>query len=213
MGGSDDREYWRRQDDLRDERRREYNREDDRRVDFERKDRADEIRVRDENHRRAMEEMRRGNTAWALNLTVGPDAAINYLEAMQRSTSDGSSPDEESTVDEPTADASWPPHTFVTTRDQLLENIETAPFATRFEASRIDDDGDAVVNAVAAFSFPGLPEGTGLLLGIAANPDRGTFWVKQELLASIASVAGTLGRAAELARKLEQLSSGAADGT
>ncbi len=146
---SDDRDYWRRQDELREERQREYRREefrreDERRLDWEREDREYEARQREENQRRAMEEMRRGNTAWALNYMVGPDAAIGYLEAMQQPYRD--EPEADAASDDE-AEPSWPPYSFVTTTAELLVNVSSAPSDVSLHAVRIDNDGDALVEA------------------------------------------------------------------
>jgi hypothetical protein len=219
---SDDRDYYRRQDQLRDERLREYRRqdeqrddlrreqwlEDERRADWEREDREYDARQRDENHRRSIEEMRRGNTAWALNYMVGPDAAINYLNTMSRASHDDT--DDTSGVEErdsPATEPSWPLHTFVTTTDELLANVATTPFGVTLRAARIDADGDGVVEAVRA-TFPGM-EALWKAAGLTEpDDDSGRFWVKSELLVSIGRVAAVLRRGADLAAALEQLGSG-----
>ena len=201
---SDDRDYWRRQDDLREERQREYRREDfrredERRLDWEREDREHETRQREENHRRAMEEMRRGNTAWALNYMVGPDAAIDYLQAMQRPSADGAVADD--SAEEP----QWPPHSFVTTVDELLANVMSAPSGLVLHAERLDNDGDAVVVATSEPSLllAGFPVLARRLSQQAS--EAGRFWVRAQVLADISTVAVDLRRAAELAAEIEQL--------
>jgi hypothetical protein len=202
---SDDRDYWRRQDDLREERQREYlredyRREDERRLDWEREDREYEARQREENHRRAVEEMRRGNTAWALNYMVGPDAAIGYLEAMQRPTSD------EPVAADDTGEARWPPYSFVTTVDELLANVMSAPRGLVLRAERIDADGDAVVVATSEPSellaaFPVLAR----QLAQQPSADAGRFWVRAQLLADFAPIAAGLRRTADVAADIERL--------
>jgi hypothetical protein len=196
---SDDRDYWRRQDDLREERQREYRREDERRVDREREDRENEARQRDENHRRAIEEMRRGNTAWALNYMVGPDAAIDYLQAMQRPSADDAVPDDSA------SEPQWPPYSFVTTVEELLANVASAPGGVGLHAERLDNDGDAVVVATREPSpylaaFPVLAR----KLSQQAS-EEGRFWVRAQLLDGFAAVAGELRRAADLAAEIELL--------
>lgn len=196
---SDDREYWRRQDELREERQREFRREDERRLDWEREDREYEARQRDENHRRAMEEMRRGNTAWALNSMIGPDAAINYLEAMQRPTSG------EPVADGDPIEVGWPPHSFVMTLEELLANVVSAPGGLLLRADRIDNDGDAVIVATREPS-PLLAEFPALARQLSRSASEGgRFWVRAALLADVSTVAADLRRAADVAADLERL--------
>jgi hypothetical protein len=213
---SDDRDYFRRQDELREYRRQDERRddqrrqqwlEDERRADWEREDREHEARQREANHRRAIEEMRRGNTAWALNYMIGPDAAINYLNTMSQARDDDT--DDASDVEErdsPATEPSWPPHTFVTTTDELLANVATTPFGITLRAARIDADGDGVVEAVRTI-YPGMAalwRAAGLT---EPDDDPGRFWVKSDLLVSISGIAATLRRGAELTAELEQLGS------
>jgi hypothetical protein len=202
---SDDRDYWRRQDEMREERRREYirddwRREDDRRREWEREDREYEERQREENQRRAFEEMRRGDTASALNHMVGPDAAIDYLNALAASRTD-----DIGTARSGDARPTWPPHVFVTSIDELIGNVASAPTDVAFSAERIDDDGDALIEAMREPSplfkaFPAAWSG----FGRSAEP-LGHFWICANVLAEIDSVATTLQTCATIAAAVRTL--------
>ena len=202
---SDDREYWRRQDDRREERRREHQRDDfrrdeQRRLDWEREDREVEIRQREEDHRRAMEAMRQGNTAWALSSIVGPDAAINYLRAMQ-----APSDDVVETTDEHDAEPAWPPHVFVTSVEQLVANVASAPAGCALHAVRIDRDGDALVEARWQPSSSVLDFATRSGLLSQSALEVGHFWVRRQVVDEIAIVASALRGAADLAGAIDAL--------
>jgi hypothetical protein len=118
---------------------------------------------------------------------VGPDAAIDYLRAMERGTADDTL-----TVDEGVAQ--WPPHSFVTTIDELLANVMSTPDGHVLRAERIDNDGDAVVTATRR-----------PWQHVSADEPR--FWVRASLLADLAAVADGLRRAADVATEIGRLNS------
>ena len=143
--------------------------------------------------------MRRGNTAWALNSIVGPDAAIDYLEAMQRPTS------AETVADDDESEGQWPPHSFVTSIEELLANVMSAPSGLVLRAERIDNDGDAVVVATSEPS-PLLAAFPVLARQLSKRASEGArFWVRASLLEDLATVTDSLRHAADVATDIELL--------
>ena len=84
MTRDDDRDFWRREDDRREQRDRDFWREQDLRREHQREDREYEIRRREEAHADGWRAVRDGDTAEALRNFVGPEAAISHLRATER---------------------------------------------------------------------------------------------------------------------------------
>ncbi len=160
--------------------------------------RQDGLRRQDEHRHETMKAIWTGDTPWALRHIAGPGAAIDHLQA----TSDtGTTWEPDDTYSEPRF-----PHRFVTTIDELLDNVASMPSAVALRATRIDTDGDAVVEAQGDWvAGPPLVAG---VLGQTAPPPVGSFSVRADLLAEIGISAATLRRAAELATDLERLAGG-----
>ena len=162
--------------------------------------RQDRLRQQDEHRHDTMKAIRDGDTMWALRHIVGSDAAIEHSQAMVGAGPSWESADTYSEPGEPRF-----PHRFVTTMDQLLANVASTPGAASLRAVRIDNDGDAVVEAQTDW-VAGPPAVAGLL-GLDSPPAVDSFHVDAALLAELANAAATLHRA-ELAADIERLASG-----
>ena len=163
--------------------------------------RQDGLRRQDEHRHETMKAIWSGDTAWALRYIAGPDAAIDHLQATSDAGTTWEPDDTSSELGEPQF-----PHRFVTTIDELLGNVASTPSAIALRATRIDTDGDAVVEAQGDW-VAGPPVVAGLL-GLTAPPPVGSFSVRADLLAEIGIAAATLRRAAELATDIERLAGG-----
>ena len=120
--------------------------------------RQDGRRQQDEHRHETIKAIRRGDTAWALRNIAGPDAAIDYLQAMQGAATASEPGDGQG---EP-GELRWP-HRVVTTIEQLLANVASTPAAIALRVTRIDGDGDAVVEAQT--DWVGGPPAVAIALG------------------------------------------------
>lgn len=198
MGREDDREYWRREDERR-ERDREVWREQDLRDEDRHMDRVREDRQRTEEIQEAWRSLRRGNTAWALRNLAGPDAAISYLNAMERSGA-GSEP-----ASAPADEPAWPKHAFVQTLAELVENVGGAPRRVQFAVEPPDSDGDVLVRALDPEPFADSPVvnlWTSLRGGVPYRQEYGKFWVRRQLLAALPPAVTALDQTRALIRDL-----------
>ncbi|HEY3261499.1 MAG TPA: hypothetical protein VGJ95_14735 [Pseudonocardiaceae bacterium] len=202
MSAEDERERRRREDERRD-RDREDRRQQDLRDEDSRQDRTDDQQRRSEEIQQAWDDLRRGNTAWALRGLAGPDAALGYLRAME-SPADPGEP-----VTAPTVRADWPKYKTVETLAQLLENVDAAAPEVQFEIRPPDKDGDVLVRALTANPFIDTPLGnlwTSLRGGTPFRSEHGKFWVKADLLATLSRAATSLERTSALVRDLSAYS-------
>ncbi len=163
--------------------------------------RQDGRRQQDEHRHETMRAIRRGDTAWALRNIAGPDAAIDYLQAMQGAAT-ASEPGDD--PDEP-GELRWP-YRVVTTIDQLLANVASTPAAIALRVARIDGDGDAVVEAQT--DWVGGTPAVAIALGLDSPPPIDRFHVRATLIAEIGTVTATLRRAAEVAADIDRLAGG-----
>lgn len=211
----DDREYWR-QEDLRRERDREIWREQELRDEDRRHDRLRDEQHRADEVREAWRGLREGNTAWALRNMVGPDAALNYLNAMGDARAGAGEPagdmagesagePRDVPLGERGRDAAWPKHTFVRTLAELVENVEAAPVSVQFDVHPPDGDGDVLVRALLTGPFMDGAVGslwTSLRGGIPY--EYGKFWVRQKLMISLFLAGAAMERTHELLRQLTE---------
>jgi hypothetical protein len=163
--------------------------------------RQDGLRQKDEHRHETMKAIRTGDTAWALRHIAGPGAAIDHLQATSGAGTTWEPDDTSRGAREPQF-----PHRSVTTTDELLGNVAATPSAIALRATRIDNDGDLVVEAQS--DWVAGPPVVASVLGLIAPPPVGSFSVGAELLAEIGIAAATLRRAAELATDIERLAGG-----
>jgi hypothetical protein len=164
--------------------------------------RQDALRRHDEHRQRTMKATRRGDTTWALEEIVGPDAAIDYLRAVDGT---GSTTPQPQHADVSIGESRWP-HTFVTTIDELLANVAATPAGVALRASRVDNDADVVVEAGTDW-VAGPPVVAGVL-GLDSPPSVGHFYVRAAVIADIVASRETLRQAAELAADIGRLVAG-----
>ena len=161
--------------------------------------RQDALRRHDEHRHQTMKAIRDGDTTGAISEIAGPDAAIDYLCATQGTDSSTPPPDHtDAGIDEPR----WP-HRSVTSIEELLANVASTPASVALCASRLDNDGDAVVEAKPDW-VAGPPVVAGLL-GLDSPPAVGRFYARAALLTDIVAVTATLRRAAELTADIARL--------
>lgn len=170
------RDYYRRQDDLRRQRDEDFYREQDRRRDNFLEDQEYERRRREEERTHAYEAMRRGDTSEALRNLVGPEAAIDYLSRTSELA--GSSGGERV------------PHAFVDDLAGLAVNVAAPPAGTSFVASRLDSEGDAVVDVYVGREMVDI------------------FWVRASFVDRLAPSDGASERCADLIRQIMALRDG-----
>lgn len=164
-------------------------------------DPAERRRLQDEHRHETMKAIRTDDPVWALRLIAGPGAAIDYVQATH-GVGATSEPDD---TDSERGELRFP-HRLVTTIDQLLTNVASTPDALALRATRIDRDGDAVVEALP--DWVGGPPAVAQVLGLDSPPAVDHFYVRAEVLADIGHAAATLRRTAGLATDLDRLMDG-----
>jgi hypothetical protein len=144
-----------------------------RRADDARREREAARWRREEAARAAKDAARKGNTAEAIRLRAGPDAAVKYLEATQpiRSSSKPARPARPEETPQDHLEPAWPQHRLVTTLRELIDNVEQAPETVVSDVVKVGAGRKLVVRGVDAERTEIFRVGGPLLLKLSPKLD------------------------------------------